>query len=84
MTHGCQLESVPRRPIERADLVAIGQRIRELRGDVSQDDFGPWLGISQSQLSKIELGKLPPSIEVLLQLRKRFNRPIDWILTGEG
>ena len=51
---------------------------------MSQDEFGPWLGISQSQLSKIELGKLPPSIEVLLELRKRFNRSIDWILTGEG
>jgi transcriptional regulator with XRE-family HTH domain len=73
---------VPRRPIKRADLVSIGQRVRQLRGQLRQDSFAPSLGVTQSQLSKIERGVLAPSIEVLLILKERFDKSIDWILTG--
>ncbi len=75
---------MPRRPEKRADLAGIGERIRQLRGEVSQDDFAPSIGITQSQLSKIERGVLAPSIEMLLRLRKRFGKSVDWILSGEG
>jgi len=62
--------------------VSIGQRVRQLRGQQRQDSFAPSLGVTQSQLSKIERGVLAPSIEVLLLLKDRFGKPIDWILTG--
>jgi transcriptional regulator with XRE-family HTH domain len=68
----------------KADLAAIGERIRELRGAERQDDFAPFLGIAQSQLSRIERGELAPSVEVLLRLRERFGKSVDWILTGQG
>jgi transcriptional regulator with XRE-family HTH domain len=67
----------------KADLVAIGRRIRELRAAVLQDDFAPELGITQGQLSKIERGVLAPSVDVLLRLRERFRKSVDWILRGE-
>ncbi len=35
------------------------------------------------QLSKIERGLLPPSVEVLLRLRERSGKSVDWILRGE-
>ncbi len=73
---------MPRKSAKKPDLLAIGQRIRELRGGKRQDDFAPLLGITQGQLSKIELGKAAPSVEVLLRLRKRFGKKVDWILTG--
>ena len=66
----------------KADFVAIGERIRQLRGAERQDDFAPFLGIAQSQLSRIERGQIAPSVEVLLRLRERFGRSVDWILTG--
>ena len=66
------------------DLVAVGRRIRQLRGKERQDDFAPLIGITQGQLSKIERGLLAPSAEVLLRLRERFGKSVDWILTGEG
>jgi transcriptional regulator with XRE-family HTH domain len=69
-------------PTRKADLVAIGRRIRQLRGKVLQDDFAPSLGITQGQLSKIERGKLAPGIDLLLRLRERGGRSVDWILTG--
>ena len=46
------------------------RRIRELRGNEHQEDFAPFLGITQGQLSKIERGKLAPSVTVLLRLRE--------------
>ena len=68
---------------KKTDLVAVGRRIRQLRGKELQDDFAPSLGITQGQLSKIEGGKLAPSIDLLLRLRERGGRSVDWILTGE-
>jgi len=67
------------------DLVALGRRIRELRGfDMQQVDFARMLGVSQSQLSKYERGESEPPLGVLVRLRKRFGKSLDWIVTGEG
>ena len=67
----------------RADLKAIGRRIKELRGSERQDDFAPFLGITQGQLSKIERGMQAPTVEVLLRLGERYRKSVDWILKGE-
>ncbi len=63
--------------------MGIGQRIRKLRADGQQENFARQLGITQSQLSKIERGALPPSVEVLIRLREISGKSIDWILTGK-
>ena len=67
----------------KPDFVAIGSRIRKLRGDIFQEDMADYLGISQGHLSKIERGKGAPTIETLLLLSERFRKSIDWILRGE-
>ena len=65
------------------DLVAIGRRIRELRGfDIEQAEFARTLGISQSQLSKYERGVTEPPLSVLVQLKERFGKNLDWFVTG--
>jgi transcriptional regulator with XRE-family HTH domain len=74
---------MPKAPKSKVDLAAIGERIRELRGAERQDDFAPFLGIAQSQLSRLERGQVAPSVDVLLRLRERFGKSVDWILTGE-
>ena len=75
-------KSNPKEPKSKASMVVVGERIRQLRGEERQDDFAVFLGIAQGQLSKIERGRLAPSVEVLLRLRERFGRSVDWILTG--
>jgi transcriptional regulator with XRE-family HTH domain len=65
-----------------ADLEAIGSRIRELRGEMHQEELAKYLGISQGQLSKVERGKLAPTAEILVRLIERFGKRSDWILTG--
>jgi transcriptional regulator with XRE-family HTH domain len=73
---------VVRRP--KVDLMAIGSRIRTLRGEGLQEELAAYLHIRQGNLSKIERGKSAPSLEVLLLLSERFQRSVDWILQGEG
>ncbi len=65
------------------DLKAMGSRIRSLRGDILQQDFARQLGISQSQLSKVESGNAPPTLHVLFMLADRFGKSLDWIVTGK-
>ena len=64
------------------DLIGIGARIKELRGPMLQEDLASHLEVSQGHLSKIERGKIAPSLELLMLLSARFGKSIDWILFG--
>jgi transcriptional regulator with XRE-family HTH domain len=67
-----------------SDMRSLGRRIRQLRGfDVTQEEFARKLGISQSQLSKYERGKVAPPADVLIRIKEQFRVSIDWLLTGE-
>jgi len=62
----------------------MGRRVRELRGfDTTQAQFARFLGVTQAQLSKYERGKSAPTLEILVRLKSRFGKSIDWIVTGE-
>jgi DNA-binding transcriptional regulator YiaG len=74
----------PLRSQSEVDLQAIGQRIRELRGQVTQEKFAALLRISQAQLSKYELGQSAPPLGVLAKLATSFGKTVDWILTGHS
>ena len=69
---------------KKIDLVAIGARIKKLRGNTLQEDFAAYLNVSQGNLSKIERGKIGPSLEMLIALSDKFRKSVDWILRGEG
>ena len=71
--------------LDKADLKALGRRLRELRGfDLNQEQVANDLGISQSQLSKYERGAAPPPTDLLFLIKQRFQVSIDWLLTGDG
>jgi transcriptional regulator with XRE-family HTH domain len=67
----------------KADLQAVGLRIKTLRGDTPQEELAAYLYIRQGQLSKIERGMAAPSIDVLIRLSDRFRKSVDWILRGD-
>jgi transcriptional regulator with XRE-family HTH domain len=48
-----------------------------------QEELATHLDVSQGHLSKIERGKIAPSLEMLILLSVRFHKTIDWILRGE-
>jgi len=74
----------PRRSENDVDLYGLGQRIRQLRGDVTQEDFARSLGISQAQLSKYELGQSALPLGTLVKIAQRCRRTTDWILIGRS
>ena len=68
----------------RLDLLAIGRRIRELRGfDMTQEDFARQIGISQGYLSSIERGEKEAGSAILLTISTDFGKSVDWLLTGK-
>lgn len=66
------------------DWKAAGRRVRELRGfDLTQQEFGQRIGISQGYLSAIERGEKQIGAEILLRIGRQFGRSVDWLLTGQ-
>jgi transcriptional regulator with XRE-family HTH domain len=66
------------------DLIAVGRRIRELRGfDMTQAEFARRIGVAQSYLSALERGEKEPGPAILLAIRREFGKSVDWLLTGE-
>jgi transcriptional regulator with XRE-family HTH domain len=51
--------------------------------DLTQAEFGRILGIGQTQLSKYEMGRSGPTLELLIRLGAYSGRTIDWIVTGD-
>jgi transcriptional regulator with XRE-family HTH domain len=66
----------------KPDLKAMGLRIRGLRADMRQEDLALQLGVSQGQLSKVERGRIIPTLEMLLAVANRFSKTLDWIVRG--
>lgn len=54
-------------------------RINEVKGTMTQEQFAREIGSSQSVVSKVLSGD-PPSISVLIGIANRFDVSIDWLL----
>ncbi len=74
----------PRRSDTDLNLRIIGERIRELRGYRTQEEFARLMGVSQAQLSKYELGQSAPPLGFLTRAASNSGRSVDWILIGKG
>ena len=73
-----------RAKIGSIDWLAVGRRVRELRGfNLTQEEFSNRIGVSQSFLSAVERGRNEMGAEVLLAISREFNKSIEWLLTGE-
>jgi transcriptional regulator with XRE-family HTH domain len=67
----------------KLDLKEIGLRIRGLRGNIRQEELASQLDVSQGQLSKVEGGKVPPTLELLMGVANKFGKSLDWMVRGE-
>lgn len=66
--------------------MSISLRIKEIRNrnKMSGKEFSFLLGIDNSQFSKIEQGKLMPTLNQIMEISSNFNISLDWLLNGEG
>ena len=66
------------------DWVAVGRRIREMRGfDMTQEEFAERVGISQNYLSLMERGKVEIGAEILLRISREYGKNVEWLLAGQ-
>ena len=64
------------------DPLALGARIRRLRGSMSQTAFAELLGIRQEEISRFESGLRVPSVEFLVRLSGIHKVTLDWLVMG--
>jgi transcriptional regulator with XRE-family HTH domain len=65
---------------------SVALRIKEVREDtkLASKDFAASVKVDSSQYSKIEQGKLAPTINLIMELNSIYGISIDWLLTGTG
>ena len=62
--------------------LTIGQRIRLIRGNKTQTDFGKLLKKSQDAISVYETGGVTPSIEQLAKIAEMGDVTLGWLIYG--
>ena len=62
----------------------IAKRLRFLRGDRSQQQFGELTGLPQRKLSRLETGITPLDVESTHKICKTLKISADWLLFGRG
>lgn len=58
----------------------LGERLKQIRGSVSQVDFSAQIGLKQTTYSGYETGKKEPPLGVLAGIARKFGVTTDWLL----
>ena len=58
----------------------LADRLRELRGSMSQSDFALKIGVKQTSYSSWERGVKDPAAQTLAQIASTFGVSADWLL----
>ena len=64
------------------EVVSIGQRLREVRGGMSQSEFAEVLGVHQNTIANYETGKRLPDAAVISTLFNKMQVDPTWLITG--
>lgn len=62
----------------------IGDRIKEIRGARSREDFAEMAGVHPNTLARWEKGERSPKSDFILFLVEKMGFSPEWVLTGEG
>lgn len=62
----------------------LGERIRHVRGRMSQEAFAGLLGISKGALGGYERGENCPNADVILIICKKCRINVSWLMSGTG
>lgn len=71
-----------RKSKDKKKLDTVGDRIRFLRGDLTQAEFADLMMIRQAMVSRYESNLEIPSSKGLLKLARFTGKSMEWILTG--
>lgn len=62
----------------------LGERIRHVRGRISQEAFAGLLGISKGSLGGYERGENCPNADVILTICNKCKINVSWLMSGVG
>ncbi len=65
----------------------FAKNLKELqseKGFKTQHEFAKYIGVSKSFISVLLLGEKLPSMDTAIELCKKFNVSLDWLMTGRG
>ena len=62
----------------------LGERIRHVRGRMSQEAFAGLLGISKGALGGYERGENCPNADVVLTICNKCKINVSWLMSGAG
>lgn len=60
----------------------LGKRLKDLRGNRTQEDVAKIIGISRARYSHYENGRSEPDTDTLQKIADFYQVSIDWLLTG--
>lgn len=66
--------------MKTARIPIFQERIRELRGDMTQGQFAEKIGVSRPTIGLYESGARIPDAEVLRDISEKCNVSADWLL----
>jgi transcriptional regulator with XRE-family HTH domain len=69
--------------VENKKYSQVGERLKELRGNLSQEEFAKKIGVSFRTYQRYEVGERIPHPHVLSKIAEKFDTTVDWILTGD-
>ena len=62
----------------------VGSRLAQVRGKMTQDEFGKELGLTRRQVSTMERGEVPITGDVFIAIHQKFGVSLSWLLLGDG
>lgn len=62
---------------------AIGHRIRQIRGTLTQKEFANKIGTRQNNISHYETGVMLPPLDRFIRIAEAYSVSLDWLITGK-
>lgn len=69
---------------DKLNVSLVGERIRKIRGNLSQTVFAKELGLDRQSIARYESGERVIDANVIFNLMVKFNIDPNWLLAGQG
>ena len=63
--------------------MSLGERLKKIRGTMTQEEFAETIGVKPLQVSRIERDKSGMSLELAVTISKRYGCTVDWLSMGK-
>lgn len=70
--------------LNELDISLVGERLKKIRGNLSQTAFAKALGVDRQSIARYESGDRIFDANFIFNLMAKFNTDPNWLLTGKG